>query len=459
MATLTYDFEGLFAPKVVDGVRLDEAAMASLDAALVDARAAVVGAHESGSLGFMNCPLEDVSEISAWSKSILEGGKFTDQIVVGIGGSSLGALAVLASQGGDAGGLKTHFSENIDPVGFARLFGQVDLSTTMIVVITKSGTTIETMSKFWILYEALVEAVGAEAASAHVVAITDPEKGSLRPLAAERGFKTFSVPPNVGGRFSVLTAVGLVPLALAGYDIDALLEGARTAREHALGADVARNALLKAAAHQYLLAARGVNQCVMMSYADDLLPLADWFRQLWAESLGKKTNRAGEVVNVGITPLKALGVIDQHSQVQLYMEGPLDKHVMFLEVGAFGADFSVPDTPGFPEKLSHLKGKSLSALLKAELDGTQAALTDSGRPTSRWVFHTVCPEAVGAFILGWEFVTAIAGELYDIDAFDQPGVELGKLIAHGLLGREDVVELAGQYIDGGAEGAGLSVEF
>lgn len=458
MATLTYDFEGLFASKVIDGVRLDEPAMASLEPALADARAAIVAAHDVGRLGFMNCPLEDISEIVDWSRSIIDAGDFTDQIVVGIGGSSLGALAVLASQGGSAGGLETHFSENIDPVGFARLMGRVDLTRTMIVVITKSGTTIETMSKFWILYEALVQKVGAEKAASHVVAITDPEKGSLRPLAAERGFKTFSVPPNVGGRFSVLTAVGLVPLALAGYDVVGLLAGARSARAHALDASVSENALLGAAAHQVLLADRGVNQCVMMSYADDLLPLADWFRQLWAESLGKKVNRAGEVVNVGITPLKALGVIDQHSQVQLYMEGPLDKHVMFLEVGAFATDFEVPDTPGFPEKLSHLKGKSLSALLKAELDGTRAALTDSGRPTSSWVFHSVCPEAVGAFILGWEFVTAIAGELYDIDAFDQPGVELGKLIAHGLLGREDVVELASGYVGDGASKGGMSLE-
>lgn len=398
------------------------------------ARDAVLDAHEQGTLGFLTSFEKGIDDIKTWCASTLEGKRFTHQIVLGIGGSSLGALAILATQGGHAGGLETHFSENIDPRSFGRLLERLPLESTLVIIISKSGTTIETMSKFWIVHELLIEAVGFEEAASHIVAITDPEKGSLRKLAAERGFKTFGVPPEVGGRFSVLTPVGLVPLCLAGYDIEELCEGARQMRRSIETSEVDDDVTLQAAADQLVLLDRGITQVVMMPYCDDLLPLADWFRQLWAESIGKRVNRRGEEVFSGITPLKALGVIDQHSQVQLYMEGPADKHVMFLEVVDFEQDFSVPSRPGFPEALSHLEGKTLSEMLAAELEGTARALADAGRPTSRWRLDRISPAHVGAFIIAWEMITAVTGELLDINAFDQPGVELGKKIAHGLLG-------------------------
>src|SRR5690606_1867660 len=196
---------------------------------------------------------------------------------------------------------------------------------------TKSGTTIETMGQFWIVYDQMRQQLGASAADARVVAVTDPVSGGLRQLATERGWRTFSVPPNVGGRFSALTAVGLVPLALAGFDVVALLEGAASARDRALHDAPADNASLLAAWDQLALLERGVSQVVMMVYNDAALSLVDWFSQLWAESLGKQTRRDGRLEATGITPIKALGAVDQHSQVQLYMEGPLDKHVCFIQ--------------------------------------------------------------------------------------------------------------------------------
>jgi glucose-6-phosphate isomerase len=450
-STLDYDRSGLTTAAVGERGVSDDASDA-LAPDLERARAAVLDAHARGDLGFMDLADLDAAPFTRWADALDDA--LTDQVVIGIGGSTLGALAILETAGpAGAGGLRTHFAENMDPVAFGALAASLDMATTLLVVITKSGTTVETMSKFWILYAKMREAIG-DAADGRVVAITDPERGALRPLAEQRGWTTFSVPPNVGGRFSVLTPVGLVPLAAAGYDVASLLAGAADARDAARDLPVADNLALQAAADAHLLYQQGVSIYVMMAYSDLLSGLVDWFRQLWAESLGKRTDRQGRAVHVGQTPVKALGVIDQHSQCQLYMEGPFDKVVALLEVGAFPEDLTVPDLDGFPSSLSHLVGRGMSEILAAELRGTQLALADAGRPTCLWTFPDLSARSVGAFVMTWEFVTAIVGELWDIDAFDQPGVELGKKIAHGLLGREDLVAFASGFsLDAGERGA------
>lgn len=389
---------------------------------------------DSQELGFFDCPDESGEEINTWAAERLTE-KWTDQVVIGIGGSSLGARAILDSaRPEELRGLRTHFAENLDPESVDRLFSSIDPKTTLLVVITKSGTTIETMSQFWIARELLVAAVGQEAAKDHIVAITDPKSGELRSMVEKEGWKDFSVPPNVGGRFSVLTAVGLVPLALAGYPIERLLKGARDVRDRFATSEAMAESWGVMAAEHLALATKGIDQIVMMTYGDRLKALVDWFCQLWGESLGKATNRHGDQVHVGITPIKAVGVIDQHSQVQLYMEGPKNKHIAFLEVARFDRDRRIPDSPIMPG-LEHLQGKLLSEVFQAELDGTRGALQKEGRATSTWRFEEISPEPVGAFLFAWEMITAAAGELWEINAFDQPGVELGKKIAHGILGR------------------------
>jgi glucose-6-phosphate isomerase len=243
----------------------------------------------------------------------------------------------------------------------------------------------------------------------------------------------------------------MVPLALAGYDTAALQRGARLCRDRIVDVPAEENAALRAAGDLFLLYRGGVDQVVMMPYAHQLLDLADWFRQLWAESLGKAQNRSGEVVEEGMTPIKALGAIDQHSQVQLYMEGPRDKVVIFLDTEGFAADVKVPLRDGFPDALAHIQGRTLGEILSAELRGTRAALAEAGRPTCTWSFDEISEENVGAFIFAWEYITAVVGELLDIDAFNQPGVELGKKIAHGLLGRagfEEYVEMVREQSEG-----------
>lgn len=439
--TLRYDATGL-KPSVVGEARgVSEIDRNRLGPRLIEAHQAIRTAHERGGLGFIDCPLQDVEAILTWAADKRAEG-FRDQVVIGIGGSSLGSRALYEAlaedpQGeGSENGLRTYFTENIDPVGVARLFDRLDLRQTLFIVVTKSGSTVETMSKFWLAFDRVCAEVGEANASRHFVAITGPKNDGLRALAEHYGFESFEVPTNIGGRFSVLTPVGLVPLALAGVDIRGLLAGALRARECASLADMEQNTLLQVTADIFSLYSRGVDQIVMMSYSDQLLPLADWFRQLWAESLGKAHDRAGKRVNVGMTPIKALGVIDQHSQAQLYMEGPNNKLMVFLEVASFGREVRVPTRPGLPASLAHLAGLDFGDILAAELQGTRRALQEAGRPTSTWRFDAVQAEDLGAFVFAWEFVTALMGELLDIDAFDQPGVELGKKLAHGLLGRE-----------------------
>ncbi len=408
-------------------------------AALVAARDAVTAAWADGTYGFLGCPDIDTAPFEGWAGAIVATGRFDTQVVFGIGGSSLGARAILATATGDLDGLDTYFSENMDPIEFGRLFDRIDLSRTLFIVITKSGTTIETMSKFWYAWNAM-ESVAGEHRHKHFIAITDPEKGALRVLAEELGLTSFDVPANVGGRFSVLTAVGLVPLALAGYPIAELMAGARDARDAGLSAAPESSAILAAANDHVALHAAGHTATVIMAYSDLLGPLVEWLCQLWGESLGKATTRAGETVEIGLTPIKAVGVVDQHSQLQLYSAGPRDKHVVFVEVEQFERDVEIP--LGLSGSLSHLSGKSMSSILTAELRGTRAALHQDARPHSTWRMDRITAANVGAFILAWELITAIVGELWDIDAFDQPGVELGKKISHGLLGREGFADYA-----------------
>jgi glucose-6-phosphate isomerase len=444
---LRYETDGLYGEGLLSSAELPEGEVLGRAAKQLEAR------FESGELGFPDAADTDAEEIEAYARGRLAEG-WTDQIVIGIGGSSLGARAVLHSAlPQQLRGLRTHFAENLDPESVDRLFSSVDPSSTLIVVITKSGTTIETMSQFWIAWRMIAEAVGEEESHHHIIAITDPAQGELRKLVVRHGWDHFPIPSNVGGRFSVLTAVGLLPLALAGYPIRELLQGARQVRDTCQGA--AAQEWARAAAEHVALMQRGVDELVMMAYADRLSLLVDWFCQLWAESLGKARDRSGATVHAGITPIKALGVIDQHSQVQLYMEGPKNKHVTFLEVQRFERDREVPVAPDLPTSLRHLQGRKVSEIFAAELAGTRAALRREGRATSRWIFSEVSPRSVGAFLYAWQIITAMAGELLDLNAFDQPGVELGKKIAHGLLGssnHEEFAEMgrpAGQGEEGG----------
>jgi glucose-6-phosphate isomerase len=259
----------------------------------------------------------------------------------------------------------------------------------------------------------------------------------LRSLAEQEGIPALSVPPGVGGRFSVLSAVGLLPAALAGIDVGALLYGGRSMVERCGTATHADNPAGHFAVLQYLADTEADAPIhVMMPYSDRLYGMADWFRQLWAESLGKRHDRSGADVFRGPTPVKALGATDQHSQVQLYMEGPFDKTITLLSPGPAVNDLVIPK--GYPDidSLAYLGGGTLGELLAAERNATASALARAGRMNMTLEFGEVSAETIGQAFMMLQIATIYAGELYDVDPLDQPGVELGKQLTYGLMGRK-----------------------
>ena len=327
--------------------------------------------------------------------------------------------------------------DNVDPVRVSQALDILDLENTLFLVITKSGSTAETMSQFLLVHDRLTKAVGADGLRDRLICITDPEKGGLRKIAEAQGLETFAIPPGVGGRFSVFTPVGLYPAVALDIDCDGLLDGAARMDERTQAADLWTNPAAFSAAALYLAATeRNQNIHVLMPYVHALGTLAEWYAQLWAESLGKKLGRDGSVVNTGMTPVKAVGVTDQHSQVQLYVEGPYDKVVTSLSVEDLGTDVEIPAGElGDQEGLGYLTGQSFGALFEAERIGTELALTEAGRSNYTIKLPSVNAHTLGQLIYLFEVQTAISGELYQIDAFDQPGVEAGKINAYAMMGR------------------------
>ncbi len=308
----------------------------------------------------------------------------------------------------------------------------MDPKKTVFNVISKSGTTAESLAAYFIFRKAVEEKVGLKKAAAHFIITTDAKKGYLRELATRENMMSFVVPDNVGGRFSVLTPVGLVSAALTGVNIVELLIGAKAMRARCQAETLKQNAAATYAAIQYLYYQKNVKLSVLMPYSQNLCSVADWYRQLWAgEGLDQKVDRNGRTVNAGPTPIKALGVTDQHSQAQLYMEGPYDKVISFISVENFGKKVTIPKV----DKDHYLGGRTLNELLKSEEQGTRAALTKAQRPNLTIAIDEISETTVGELFFFFEMATAYMGELMNINAFDQPGVELAKVYTHALMGR------------------------
>ncbi len=384
--------------------------------------------------------LATVREVSAWCENF---------VVLGIGGSALGPIAVQQALNHlhyndlpkeRRGGPRLYVEDNVDPERMAALLDVIDPTTTVFNVITKSGGTSETMSQLLIITAMLRERVGEEKLSRHLIATTDANKGNLIKIAHQLGLKTFYVPDGVGGRFSELCPVGLIAAAVCGIDVRELLAGAAYADENCITQDVWKNPAYMLATLQYIAMRKGYNISVMMPYADSLKYMADWYAQLWAESLGKRYDNQGREVHEGQTPVKSLGVTDQHSQVQLYAEGPYDKVVTFLGVDRYRADVAIPE--GFLDipDVSFLCGHSLTELIKAEQMATEYALMKSGHMNNTVTLPEVNAFTVGQLIYMLEVMTAFAGELLHINAFDQPGVEEGKNATYALLGKPGFVQ-------------------
>ena len=371
-------------------------------------------------------------------------GRFDNILVLGIGGSALGGLAVteallkpywnLLTPEQRKGLPRIFFLDNIDPDSISGLLEVLDLKKTLVNVITKSGDTAETMSQFMIIQNLLKQELGDDYRK-NIVATTDKKMGILRQLADQEGYKTFFVPDDVGGRFSVFSAVGLVPFALLGLDIDQIMNGIKDMDLALKNTDINQNIAAQGALIQYLMDTKlGKNLSVMMPYLSRLKYVSDWYTQLWAESLGKEYNRNGERVNIGPTPIKALGATDQHSQIQLYNEGPNDKIITFIRVENFDTTLEIPKIFEYTG-IGYLGGKTINDLINAEADSTRVSLADYSRPTMTITLKKIDEYNLAQLLYMLEVQTAIAGELYNIDAFNQPGVEQAKNYTYALMGR------------------------
>jgi glucose-6-phosphate isomerase len=422
-----------------DGLRPKDLSELPLAEAVETFRARV----ESGEIGFPNVPEDKrtAAAIAAFAKGLR--GQVDHVLLVGIGGSALGPYAVDVAVRGPhpaqvnvgKGRPQLVVLDNVDPGVVAAALEKLNPKRTALCVIAKSGSTAETMATFLIARQWITDALGKRASN-RIVAVTDAQKGDLLAIAKEEGYTLFHVPGNVGGRFSVLTPVGLVPSALIGIDISKLLKGARDMNDACWSKKLDDNQALASAAVHYALDQRGKKIEVVYSYSSYLWGAAFWYRQLWAESLGKAVDRKGRKVETGQTPVAALGVTDQHSQSQLYMEGPRDKMITFWEVEKPRVDIKIPKELTKYESCRYLGGKKLGQLFRAERVATEAALTRAGRPNCRWTLARVDDYTLGAFFQTLEFQTAFSGELYGINAFDQPGVELSKQLTYGLMGRK-----------------------
>ncbi len=406
----------------------------------------IAAGRAGGTLGFMELPYQAqvLKDIKKLSKPITDW--CWHLVVLGIGGSALGARALHQALSPPQYNLfpmaRRHHrpalwvADNIDPDYFYGLMDGLDLRRTAFNVISKSGTTAETTAQFLWAYQILKNRLGADQVRERFIITTDPEKGPLRALARQESLPSLSIPPNVGGRFSVLSAVGLLPASMVGIDCQELLAGARFMDQRLKDSEPGKNLAYRLAALFYLFAtAKNRPMLVMMPYATTLGAMAEWFCQLWAESLGKKFAVDGSTVQAGSTPVRAVGATDQHSQLQLYMEGPHDKLIAFLQVEKFQHHLQIPELFGGYEDLAYLGGHSLNELLDLERQATAFNLMQAGRPNLTLRLPEINPFTVGQLIYLLEVATVAAAGLFRVNPLDQPGVEGGKQTTYGLMGR------------------------
>ena len=451
--SLRLDYANLLSGHTAGGVTPERLA-GELAERFRGAHAAVETRRASGVLGFLDLPYaqESVQQVRELADGFAQW--FEDVVVLGIGGSGLGAKALRdallgpywndrSAEGRDHFP-RLHVVDNPDPETFRRLLHRLDPAKTLFNVVSKSGATAETMAQYLVARAWVDEGVGEDHARGHFLFTTDPSKGALRQIAEAEEVPALPVPENVGGRFSVLSPVGLLPAAVCGVDVDELLAGAAAMEARCRTEELSRN---PAGILATLLHAADTEQHrpihVLMPYVDRLRSFALWFQQLWAESLGKARGLDGRVANTGPTPLAAVGATDQHSLLQLFMEGPHDKVVLFVAVEDMGADMAIPSRHPEISSLGYLGGASLGRLLDAERRATAEALRREGRPNATVLLPRVDARVLGEILMLFQIATVYAGALYGVDPLDQPGVESGKILTYGLMGREgyDVPEL------------------
>ena len=411
------------------------------------AHESVEAIRRSGEMGFFELPYDSDALAQAQELADQIKGRFENLVIIGMGGSALGARtlrdALLGSLWNErsneerAGRPRMYILDNVDPGAVLDVVECLDLRRTLFNVVSKSGSTAETMALYLVLEGLLIKELGKEKVGEHFVFTTDPENGALRSIAEAEGINRLPIPGNVGGRFSVLSPVGLFPAALAGVDAAALLSGAARADEYCRTPVLGENAAglmatLLHVAHSEL----GASIHVLMPYSERLRSFSFWFQQLWAESLGKAHDRSGNVVHTGPTPLPAVGVTDQHAQVQLFMEGPLDKVVIFVALTGTQRDMKIGGHRASVPSVAYLGDHTLGQLMDAERRATAEALRRNGRANMTFEIEYLDASTLGELFMLMSVATIYAGALYDVNPLDQQGVEMGKQLTYGLMGRE-----------------------
>ena len=418
--------------------------LTAIEEELAKAFDAVEAGKGKGMMGWADLPYnqdEVVEDIIETAKQIRKNYEYF--VVLGIGGSALGPIAAFQAMchlhyndlpKRKRKGPKFYVEDNVDPERMEALLDVIDVEKTMFNVITKSGSTSETMTQYLIINSILTKKLGAKAKD-HIIATTSKSTGNLIKIATKENYKTFYIPDGVGGRFSELCPVGLLPAAVVGIDIKGMLAGAKYMMEQCDSANAKKNPALMAAALQHLAMQKGKNIGVMMPYADGLKFIADWYAQLWAESLGKNKKLDGSDCNVGQTPVKSLGVTDQHSQVQLYAEGPFDKVITFIGVDEYRTTVEIPAGCEEYPNVNFLCGHTMNELIQAERKATEYAVTKAGKLNYTIMLPELNEFTLGQLLIYFMLQTAYAGALLGIDTFNQPGVEEGKNATYALLGR------------------------
>ncbi len=371
---------------------------------------------------------EKINEIQLFAKKIRS--KFKNFVVLGIGGSALGVKMLkhaFFDSINNSGKIKTFVCDNIDSDYFVSLLNSLDIKKTVFNVITKSGTTCETLAQMSMVIKILQE---KRLKPEKHIFVTTTQKNDLYNFAKSQKFSVFDIPKDVGGRFSVLSNVGLIPASIMGLDIESLLQGAREVRDNSKKIGKKNLSYLSACINFTCLQNKLTN-LVFMPYSDRLSLASDYFAQLWAESLGKKYNLKGEEVFTGQNPIKALGVTDQHSQLQLYTEGPEDKLFIFLKLEKQDFDFKLDYEIPFMDKLNKI---NLSKLFNFEFNATRFSLTQLDKPNYSIYLEKIDEKNMGALIFYLQMMTAFMGEMMGINTYNQDGVEASKIYTKASLG-------------------------
>ncbi|MFC4247343.1 glucose-6-phosphate isomerase [Natribaculum luteum] len=408
------DIGNALSPVATPGVSRES--LERLDERVASAHERIESGRADGEHGYAALNLPERTDPDEIRAAVDPVGDADALITVGIGGSALGAATITDALGSDT---ETVFLDNVDPEWVSTRLEALPLESTAVNVVSRSGTTAETLANFLVVREAFEDA-GVDWTERAIV--TTGESGPLADLSERHDLPRLAVPDGVPGRFSALSAVGMVAAAVCGADLEALLDGAR-AESETLAGSLFECPAYAYGATTYALDQRGASANAMMPYAESLETYAEWFAQLWAESLGKD--------DLGQTPIRALGATDQHSQLQLYRAGPRDKLVTFVTPRE-REDRAIPHTD--VDELAYLGDSTLGELLEAEFEATEASLAATGLPNVRVELERVDEYELGGLLYGMEAACVLAGELYGVNAFDQPAVEWAKKATRGLLG-------------------------